>query len=1566
MNGGIYQIGLKATELINGRETGDSTTTNATFVINDINDQIPFFNLKEITLTIPEDIANDSAIPGLNLVVSDSDIGDNARFELSLQDLDLKNPATAAFSVTPAEAVGRTPVILKVINSNRLDFENEDKRVFEFNVVAHQSGVKSYSRVTLKLSDANDHHPVFDSDQYHFQIPESIPSNVTFIKIIATDADSGEFGTIRYYLKGFGSEKFNVNEQTGELGIAWCMPKTSNHHHATTSSGLFNDFSSIKSMEDEEPDESEDANHFSCLDYESQPSYSLTYEARDGGGKRTTVNLFIEVLDVNDNPPIFAKSLLSRELYEKDDVISPPLILRATDADGPNQGGNQAIRYFLKSSNLTGLYVDPVSGEVKLTQPIRADFSVSKSLGVRKKLNYEATIKAVDGGDPPLESEARIIFSVRSERDGAPVFINEPYNVSVKENAARGSSVIQVKATDPDGPDSALRYAIISGAKDNFVMNELTGEILVSSEADLDRDVYGHNYKILITVKDAGLPLPLTSTSMVEINIDDVNDKPPKFASESYVVYCTDKQLQVGHEIIKVSAHDTDLDAKLRYSIEERGITVRDKTGLLLPSHIPNVISSIRLDPISGSLKISDRMEHIKASVIVIPIVVTDLNAFESAKHPQKTMTELTIYIQSENEKNPVFASPWTVSDPNYVIQVPEETVVGASILTLTAKDSVTNMAITEFEKIKETDPENYFSVSPLTGIVTLNKRIDFEEMTSKQLKFSVKAIGNNLANKNKRPTSVANIIINVQDINDFSPQFSQDLYTASVLESAQWPQTVLTVIATDRDSGDFGSIMYSISGDGSHLFEIDAKTGTINIRKNVTLDREVRGTYNLQVTATDNYQAGVQNDSKNVVQRRTSVLVRVSLIDVNDNRPVFEQSAYDAIVPENVPIGFVVGHVKAFDKDESQNGQVIYEIMGFEESPERLRFFAMNKTTGVITVANHLSGKGRREPYPIDIRARDSGKRPLFSDVTFSVTIGDISANDGIPVFIKPAENEVIAVVENSKPGTFVYQVEAVDPDNPNHPNGKVMYKFLEPEPYFEIDPLTGIITTATDSRQRRASLTLDREVKENFTLILVASDLGIPPQEAHRVIFIHVNDTDDNEPYFKRAVNSPPLEFEINEEQPVGSEVAKIKAIDEDIGLNARVVYEIINGNEQEYFYTETSPDGFGLIKVRKSLDRETDEKFLLTIRAQNVKKSNPKSIRFIPYDREDPSHIQVQIKLRDVDDHLPRFENPSYVVGVKYTADIHSHLMSFKATDPDVTQSNIPMIYYLSNAQFIYGKSVRQNVSHVFDLDPTSGLLRNELPLRSFVGGHFNLTISAKNNPAGGRESSNQGISSSDVNCKVFILRDKDFFKFVFKKRPNDIRKELKNLETDFGYALAAASTALSSKSPQSDIRFKLNFDETQFLERNDGSLDFESASACFQLIRTNGKGNDFVLDFEEGLRFLRSNDNSPYSLSLRDLYSNYSIVSVEECVPGRVYYRMSSAEVGILLVGVMIAVLSMILICIASRMKRRLKKRLLSLGLYPGVDGQLYMNQIDPYGVPPIKTPSFISLNEFVLL
>ncbi|XP_015781899.1 cadherin-23 [Tetranychus urticae] len=1556
--GGIYSCTLRATELVpvTGHSSvtfGAISSTNVTVVIQDINDQEPRFNLDRVMLEVSEDITNGSAVPSLNLIVSDPDAGHNAKFTLSIEDLDENNPASQVFTVSPSLAMGRTPVILKVINSDGLDFENPTKRTFLFNIVAAQENIRSVAFINLTLVDANDNQPIFNQAEYFARVKENENPGKIFYSISAYDADSGAFGRITYSLKGFGSDKFSIDSESGEISVADCSPETAKSY---SGSGLNKDIE--------------------CLDYEAQPSYSLRVEATDGGGKRSTANLHVEIVDINDNVPKFLRALYVRELNEKDVTIYPPLILRATDEDGPTQGGTNGIRYRVKWTNLTGLAIDPISGDVKLTQSIHANFTRNRETGLRKKLNYEAIIEAVDGGDPPLSAEAVIQIYVRSARDGEPLFINEPFNATVKENADPGTVVITVKATDPDGPDSKLRYSLIAGAKDNFIIDPSTGEVKVSSAANLDRDLYGKEYSLTVAVTDSGHPIPLTSTAQLTVIVEDVNNKAPKFGKDGYVIYLSDSQFAPGYEIMTARATDSDSNAKIRYDLDLERIKVRDKTGALVgrSEYFNNLL---KIDPVTGVIRVNGTVDSEKASIIVVPVVAHDING---EPDDQKAFTDLTIYIQSHGERNPIFIPPWTPSEPTYEINLPEETLIGSTVFTLAARNPLTGKPITNFKKIDSTDPEGYFSVNKLTGVITLNKRIDYESLVVKQIKFSVEAVGQPDKNTEEylggeKFTSIANILVSVSDINDNSPVFLQDVYRASIIETAKWPQIVLTVSATDRDSGSFGEIGYSLSGDGSDMFEIGNRSGILRIRQGANLDRESKANYNLQVTAFDNFRDNEDSSEVNGernsatsetrsnggfrgIVRKTTVSITIELIDVNDNSPKFSHDLYEVIVPESAPVGSRAGSVMAIDPDEGRNGEVHYEISFLENFPDpREELFIIDRSTGELFVNKSLSGKGRSEPYLIHITARDSGREPFTSHTKFSIIIGDVAANDGIPKFVRPTEDEIIYLTENTKPGTLVYTVSAVDADNNNSPNGRVMYKFAEPSPYFDIDSTRGTIVT---SRNVGKTVFLDREKQENFTLILVAFDLGNPPQESQRIMIIRLNDTDDNTPHFNRVPGDSPMIWEIDEEIPVGSLVGTLKAIDDDIGQNALINYFIIYESIEGAIIIETR-DNMGLIKVAKRLDREEIESISLVVQARPASKYRKLDQRkSSAYNPNDLSQVEVKIILKDIDDNPPKFNQDYFLTGIRWDTPVHSDLLTFSAIDPDPSDSldrGNMIEYSISEAKFVNGNKITNNMSHVFDLGRTNGRLQNDMMLKSFVGGYFLLTVQAiSTNPAKSK-AKRESRQISSVPVRILIIREKDFVKFVFNKSPNTVESNLNELKNDLEKALEPLS-----------LKWSFNFQEAHFHERKDGSLDFEATSACFQILdapinflNDPEAQHGAIVSYKDALKSLKNNSFS----QLKQIYSNYGIVSIEECIKPSSQPLLSRQQLGIVLVAIFIACCTLLLTLMALNMRSDLKRKLNTVSNCVGIASQSQIgSMLGPHlvvpGQPPFKPAPFLNI------
>ena len=710
-----------------------------------------------------------------------------------------------------------------------------------------------------------------------------------------------------------------------------------------------------------------------------------------------------------------------------------------------------------------------------------------------------------------MHSDVKVTVTVGSTGNIKPVFGEEAYQITVLENTEPGSFVTKVSAKDPDGPDNQIRYAFDAGAKDNFVIDEFTGDIRVSKDAVLDIQENGDLYEIQLQAIDSGKPFGQTAQTTVTIFIEDVNDKPPKFDQEAYTIYVLESTGK-GQPVLQVQASDMDRDADLEYDIIEP-ITARDKTGNKLTNKAAyNFASAFAIDPKSGQIIVNEPLSYASAAVIIITVQVTDLNAdlivedLDSTERPINTQTdtvEITFYVQAYKADSPQFPSPWTPSDPVLSFDVKEELPIGTVLFKLTAKDPITGQTVNQYEKLIESDPENLIDISPVTGEVINNQILDFE--SRKEVTFRVRA---KAGVPSQERTSDASITIKLKDVNDNYPVFDQPQYSVSILESALPASLVLTVRASDFDTDKYGSIVYSIEGEGSDTFMIHPEEGHIQVKAGPggrsNLDRERQSEYRLNVVASDTPNGGPE-------QKSTTAIVYITLEDVNDTPPIFSQSRYSAVVPENSPEGTLVTQVMATDPDLGESGEVTFELPQGLSNLKSL--YRIDSESGAITTAAKLTGKGRAAPYVLTVRAIDKGVPQLFSDTEVYITVGDVSSNDGIPRFIKPEPNEIAFVPENSQAGTKVFKVEAFDPDDPNTSNGKIVYSLPDDgtivRKLFQIDPVTGILST---------KVKLDREERQNYTLILDISDLGSPPQQTSRLMNVVVIDVDDHAPVFKR----------------------------------------------------------------------------------------------------------------------------------------------------------------------------------------------------------------------------------------------------------------------------------------------------------------------------------------------------------------------------------------------------------------------------------------------------------------
>lgn len=435
-NGGVYAFSVRATEIMKDGSSGDSTTSQITIVVKDVDDNFPEFNQNNFNISIPENLEFDTPLPGLGIVVTDRDLAENSVYNLVLKNI---MNSEGVFSVVPSNGSGRTPVVVKVKDPSHLDYDviDPNMRIFKFDVIAtvHDKEL-SMTRVTVNLLDENDNSPVFNQSKYFVRVQENATVGTQIANISAIDKDSGLFSQITYKVKGFGSEYFRIDPVTGLLLVA--RP----------------------------------------LDYETQKSFSLSLVALDGGDRETLANLMIELIDVNDNYPMFESLEYSRTIREGAISFEPQLYVKATDLDSSLRDGG-VIKYAIESENSISGHVfkiDRDSGEITITKPVS---SMDTERG-----QYELIVTASDQGSPSLRNTTRVLIRVGITGNQRPMFKGQitnivrgeipgppSYKVTIPENAIPGSNVTMVTATDPDGVDGELHYRIV-GAHDNFDIDE--------------------------------------------------------------------------------------------------------------------------------------------------------------------------------------------------------------------------------------------------------------------------------------------------------------------------------------------------------------------------------------------------------------------------------------------------------------------------------------------------------------------------------------------------------------------------------------------------------------------------------------------------------------------------------------------------------------------------------------------------------------------------------------------------------------------------------------------------------------------------------------------------------------------------------------------------------------------------------------------------------------------------------------------------------------------------------------------------------------------------------------
>ncbi|XP_038579695.1 LOW QUALITY PROTEIN: cadherin EGF LAG seven-pass G-type receptor 3 [Micropterus salmoides] len=701
------------------------------------------------------------------------------------------------------------------------------------------------------------------------------------------------------------------------------------------------------------------------VDRETNEHYTLQVEASDQGkepGPRSaTVKVFITVLDENDNVPQFSEKRYV--VAVKEDVRPHSEILRvsATDRD---KDSNAAVHYNIISGNSRGQFsIDSVTGEIQVVAPL--DFEAERE--------YTLRVRAQDNGRPPLSNNTGIVsVQVTDVNDNPPIFVSTPFQASVLESAPVGSSILHIQAIDTDSGDNArLEYRLTGTSSDTpFIINSATGWVTVSSI--LDRESVEH-YFFGVEARDYGMP-PLSATASVTITVMDVNDNRPEFLQKEYYSRLNEDAV-VGTSVVTVTAVDRDVNSAVTYQIT--GGNTRNRFAISTAGG-------------AGLLSLALPLDYKQERRYVLTVTASDRTLHDTC--------QVHINITDANTHRPVFQSA------HYSVSVNEDRPPGSTVVVISATDDDVgeNARITYF--LEDNIPQ--FRIDTSTGAITLQAELDYEDQMTYTLAITAK--DNGIPQK----SDTTYVEVNVNDVNDNAPQFLSPRYQGTVSEDAPPFTSVLQISATDRDAHANGRVQYTFQNgeDGDGDFTIEPTSGIVRTVRR--LDRESVPFYELTAYAVD----------RGVPPQRTPVHIQVTVLDVNDNAPVFPADDFEVLVKENSAVGSVVAQITATDPDEGANAQIMYQIVE-GNIPE---IFQMDIFSGELTSLIDLDYEARNE-YVIVVQATSA---PLVSRATVRIRLVD--QNDNRPTLqdFQIIFNNFVSNRSNSFPSGVIGRVPAHDPD--------------------------------------------------------------------------------------------------------------------------------------------------------------------------------------------------------------------------------------------------------------------------------------------------------------------------------------------------------------------------------------------------------------------------------------------------------------------------------------------------------------------------------------------------------
>ncbi|KAL0831494.1 hypothetical protein ABMA28_002291 [Loxostege sticticalis] len=709
--------------------------------------------------------------------------------------------------------------------------------------------------LTIIIEDENDNNPKFRKPYYRTSIPENSKNGANIATVIADDADKNR--TISYYLEGSDEllSMVHLEKTTGEVVVA------------------------------------------NKIDHEVYPWINLTVKAVDSGvpPRHSVVDLFIQVLDENDNNPVFESSAFEYKVLEAVEPGTTIAVIQAKDADSGEYG---KITYLLDRMSSQGKFL------------INADtgaLTVSDWLDRETQATYNLVVEAWDNYQfGYLSGESRnafkqIVVHVEDVNDNAPILQLPEECTTITEFHNHREPIVSVSASDADdnaSPNGRVQFHLVGGkGHELFRFEQVGGDAntgrLFARQSLKDR--FG-NYTLAVEARDLGIP-PNIVRGELRLCVTDYNDHAPVFVHPPQnVTIKVPENATIGTLVVEVKAIDADIgpNGAVRYRVRQ------DAAGAW---------RTFTVHATTGALRTTRSLDRDKQTTYQLRIEAYDLGL----PTPLSSDLDLTIYVQNVDSYRPRF--PHKTFRINVTENLPKYEVYLPSVIERDAIDRGDEPVLPVCYFIVDGNEGGAFQLQPSTHKLSTVQPLDREQRSSYNLTIlaTEDCVSSPSYNPDTDAVSSLRVLATVNDVNDNAPRFTRKIFTGGVTTEADFGIEFMHVKAEDMDEGENARISYHLIGEVKQTltegleqltvqpFLVDAASGAVAL--NFDPQKGMKGYFDFKVLANDT--GGLKDEAHVFIyllreDQRVRFVLRAHPSEVRDRIHLFREQlarVTDAVV---------------------------------------------------------------------------------------------------------------------------------------------------------------------------------------------------------------------------------------------------------------------------------------------------------------------------------------------------------------------------------------------------------------------------------------------------------------------------------------------------------------------------------------------------------------------------------------------------------------------------------------------------------------------------------------------